>query len=192
MAPERSECVPISSGSKPSRALPMVAHAARRDVITWRGGICSRLSWRQTVQTVVFSVVPCYDQIRLTRRAHCLTGHKTGLSVRPWMIVSCFISFFCISNVTATLSANSNSSDGVESRRPSLNNLILRRQSSFMRFISLRGTFRYSQERHAKKPAQMVSYETALSSSDTCLFANSLRTMKGRAFCCTSLGLLFL
>jgi hypothetical protein len=50
--------VPISSGSKPSRALPMVAHAARRDVITWREVTCSRLSWRQTVQTDVISVIP--------------------------------------------------------------------------------------------------------------------------------------
>ena len=170
----------------------MVAHAARRDVITWREVICSRLSWRQTVLTCVFSVVPWYDQIRLTRSAHCLTGHKTGSSVRPWMIVSCFCSFFCISNVTATLSANSKLADGVESRRPSLKNLIFRRQSSFVRFISLRGTFRYSQERQAKKPAQIVSCDIPLSSSDTCLFANSSRTINGRAFCCTSLGSSFL
>ena len=103
----------------------------------------SRTSGRISVMEFWSPVVPWYDQIRLTRRAHCLTGHKTGSSVRPWMIVSCFILFFCISNVTATLSANSKSSDGVESRRPSLNNLILQRQSSFVRFISLRGTFRY-------------------------------------------------
>ena len=65
----------------------MVAHAARRDMITLREVICSRLSWRQTVLTGVFSVVPWYDQIWLTRSAHCLTGHKTGPSVRLWMIV---------------------------------------------------------------------------------------------------------
>jgi hypothetical protein len=179
-APDRRECVPISSGSKPSRALPMVAHAARRDVITWREVICSRQSWCQTEQTGVFSVVPWYDQIRLTRSAHCLTQHKNGSSVWPWMIVSCFCSFSCISNVTATLSANSKLADGVESRCPSLKNLILRRQSSFVRFISLWGTFKYSQERQVKKPAQIVSCKTPLSSSDTCLFDNSSRTMKGR------------
>ena len=117
--------------------------------------------------------------------ADCCALHCSliiGSSVQPWMIVSCFILFFCISNVTATLSANSKSSDGVESRRLSLNNLILRRQSSFIHFISLWGTFRYLQERHAKKPTQMVSCKTALSSSDTCLFANSSRAMKGKPF----------
>ncbi len=76
--------------------------------------------------------------------------------------VSFFISFFCISNVTAMLSANSKLADGVESRRPSLKNLILRRQSSFVHFISLRGTFEYLQERHAKNPAQIVSCDPYL------------------------------
>jgi hypothetical protein len=121
-----------------------------------------------------------------------LTGHKTGLSVRPLLIVSCFSSFFCILNVTAMLSANSKLADGVESRLPSVKNLILRRQSCFVHFISLRGTFKYSHERQAKKPAQIVSFETPISSSDTCLFANSSRTINGRAFCCTSLGSSFI
>ena len=89
-APEQRECMPILLGSKPRRALPMVAHAAQRDVITWREVICSSLSWRQTVHTKVSDDVPGYVQIQLTRRAHCFTGHKIGSSVRPWMTVSFF------------------------------------------------------------------------------------------------------
>ena len=145
-APDRSECVPISSGSKPRRALLMVAQAALSVLITWCDVICSLLLWRQTVQTGVSSVVPGYVQILLTSRAHCFTGHKTGSSVQPWMTVLCLWSFFCFSNVTATLSANSKLFEGVERRRPSLKNLMLRSQRSFVRFISCRGTFKYSHE----------------------------------------------
>ena len=161
----------------------MVAHAALSDPITWCDVICSRLSWRQTVQTGVSSVVPGYVQTLFTSRAHCFTGHRIGSSVRPWITVSCLLSFFCISNVTATLSANSKFSDGVEIRRPSLKNLMLRSLSSFVRFISLLGTFKYSHERQAKKAALIVSCTIALSSSDICLIASSRSTKNGRAFC---------
>jgi len=184
--------VPTSSGSKPRIALPMVAHAALRAMMTWRLVICSGLSWRQTVQTVVSDVVPLYVQIRLTRRAHCFTGHKTGSSVRPCVTVSFLASFFCISKVTETQSANSNSSDGVSIRRPSLKNLIFLRQRSLVLFCSRLGTREYSHDRQAKKPAIIVSWDTAWSSSDTCLFASSSSTQKGSAFCCSWLGSSFL
>ena len=182
--------MPISSGLKPRRALPMVAQAALSVLITWCDVICSLLSWRQTVQTGVSSVVPGYVQILLTSRAHCFTGHKTGSSVRPWMTVLCLWSLFCFSNVTATLSPNSKLFEGVERRRPSLkikkSDVAKLKKLCMFHFPS--GTFKYSHEQQAKKAAPMVSCEIALSSSDTCLFANSSRTQKGRAFCCTSLG----
>ena len=78
----------------------MVAQADLSVVITCLDIICLRLAWFQTVQTEVSSVVPEYGQIRLVSLAHDLTGHKTGSSVWPWMTVSCFSSFFFISNVT--------------------------------------------------------------------------------------------
>ncbi len=174
-APKQRECVPILLGSKPRQAPPMVAQADQSDAIIWQNVICSHLSWRQTMQTEVSSVVPGYVQIWLTRRTHCRTGHKTGLSVWPWMTVSCFWSFFCISKVTATLSANSKLSNNAKRRRPSLKNLIFLRQRSFVLFISLLGTFKYLQEWQAKKAALIVSCTMALSRSVTCLLASSLR-----------------
>jgi hypothetical protein len=129
----------------------MVAQADLSSVITCLDVICLRLARFQTVQTEVSSVVPKYFQIWSVSLAYDLTGHKTRSSVRPWMTVSCFSSFFCISNITAMLSANSKPSDGAGRRCPSLKNLIFRRQRSFVLFISLLGTFRYSQERQGKK-----------------------------------------
>jgi hypothetical protein len=124
-APEQRECVPTSLGLKLRQAPPMVAQADQSDANTWCNVICSPLLWHQIMQTEVSSVVPGYVQVCLTRRAHCRTGHKTGLSVQPWMTVSCFWSFFCISNVTAALSANSKLSDNSKRRRPSLKTNIL-------------------------------------------------------------------
>ncbi len=124
VAPEQRECVPILLGLKPRQAPPMIAQADQSDAITWPDVICSHLPLRQFVQTEVSSVVPGYVQIRLTRHAHCRTGHKMGLSARPWMTVSCFWSFFCISKVKATLSANSKLSNNAKRRCPSLKKLI--------------------------------------------------------------------
>jgi hypothetical protein len=144
--PKQRECVPTLLGSKPRRAPPMVVQADRSDANTWRNVICLRLLWHQVMQTEVSSVGPAYVQIRLMRHAHCRTGQKTGSSVQPWMTVSCSWLFFCILNVTATLSANSKLSDNAERRCPSLKNLIFHRQRSFVLFMSLLGTFKYSQE----------------------------------------------
>ncbi len=191
-APNRREWAPISFGSKPRCTLPMEADAAPSAVSIWRDEICSSLLWRQIAQTGVSSVVPGYVQIQLTSRAHWKMGQSVVLSVFPWITVSCFESFFCILNVTATLSDHSKLSEGAERRCPSLENLMFLKHKSFVCFMSWQGTFRYSQERHAKKAALIVSCTMALSKSVTCLFANSLRTTKGRAFCCTCLGSSFL
>jgi hypothetical protein len=162
----------------------MVSQADMSNMITCLDVICSRLAWVQTVQTEVSSVVPGYFQIHLVSLAHDLTGHKTGLSVLLWMTLSCFSSFFCILNIMTTLSANSKSSDGAGRRCTFLKNLMFCRQRSCVLFISLLGTFTYSQERQVKKAALIVSCATALSNSVTCLLASSSSTTKSRAFCC--------
>ncbi len=147
-APDRSKKVPISDGSNLSLALPMDAHAAQSAVIVCREVICSSQPWRQIVQTGVSSVTPGCVTILCTNRAHCRTGQRFASSV---LTVSCFMSFFCILKVIATLSANSTLSKEAKSRCPSLKNLKFLRQRSFVRFCSLLGTLEHSQDLQAKK-----------------------------------------
>ncbi len=139
------------------------------------------------MQTSVSSIVPGYVQTWLMRRAHCKTGQRFASSVCPLMTVLCFWSFFYTLKVTTMLSANAKSSDGAMSC-PSMKNLILRKHRSFVHFISLQGTLKCLQERHAKKSVPIVSCTVALSNSVTCCFANSSRTENGRAFCLACLG----
>ncbi len=115
-APDRSEWVPISDGSKPCLALLMDVHAAQSTVIVCREVICLSRPGCQIVQTGVSSVTPGYVQILCTRRARCRTGQRFASSVRPWMTVSYFMLFFCILNVIEKLSANSRLSEEAERR----------------------------------------------------------------------------
>ncbi len=141
--------------SKPSQVLLMVAHAAWRAASIWCEDISSILFLCQTAQTGVSSIVPGYVQIQFTC-AHCKIGQWVASSVLPWMTVSCFWSFFCFLNVTTMLSASSKLSDGAKMSCPFLKNLMVCKHKSFVHFISLLGTFKYSQEQHAKKAAPIV------------------------------------
>jgi hypothetical protein len=121
----------------------MVVHAALSDPITWCDVICSRLSWHQTLQKGVFfcraRIIsdPVHELCPLFNQAQ-----KWVVFPRPWITVSCLWSFFRISNITATLSANS------------VKNLMMRSLRSFVRFISLLGTFKYS---HKQCPVSVGS-----------------------------------
>ena len=106
--------------------------------------------------------------------------------------MSRFSSFFCISNVIATLSADSKSADCVGMRHPSLK-LMFVRHKILVCFYSRLGTFEYSHDLQAKQTAPIVSCTIKSSVSVTTWhFANLLRTENGRAFCCFSVGSLFL
>jgi len=83
------------------------------------------------------------------------------------MTVACLKSFFCISNVIATLSADSKMSDCVGMSSPSLKKRMFLRHKSLMRFCSRLGTLEYSQDLQAKKTAPMVSCVIDLSESVT-------------------------
>ncbi len=135
-APKQREWVLILIGSKPRQALPMVVHAARSMVITCCDDVCSSLPWRQPARTWVSCVVPGYVQIRLTRHANWKSGQSVVSSHHPWITVSCLWSFFCISNVTATLLASSKLSNGIERRCPSLKNLLFCMHKSFVHCVS--------------------------------------------------------
>ncbi len=190
--PDQSEWVPISDGSKPSLVLLIDAHAVQSTVILCHKVICLSRPWRQIVQTGVSSMTLRYVQILCTRCAHCRTGQRFASSVLPWMTVSFFMSIFCISNVIATLSANSRLSEEAKSRCPSLKNLIFLRQRSFVCFCSLLGTLEYSQDLQAKKAMPIVSCTIALLRLVTCHSASLSSTENGRAFCCFSFGSSFL
>ncbi len=191
-APSWSKWVPISDDLNPSLALPMDVHAAQSAMIVCCEVICLSQPWCQIMRTGVSSVTLGYFQILCTRCAHCRTGQRFTLSVCPWMTVSCFMWFFCILKVIATLSKNSRLSEEAESRCPSLKHLIFLRQRSFVCFCSLLGTLEYLQDLQAKKAAPIVSCTIALLRLVPCHSASLLSTENGRAFCCFSFGSLFL
>jgi hypothetical protein len=112
--------------------------------------MCSMRPFLQTVHTGVTNEAPGYVQILFTRRAHWRTGHKMLPSVLPCMTVSFFRSYFCISNVMATLSADSKLLDCVGMRSPSMKKRTFLRHKSLMRFCSCLGTLEYSQDLPSK------------------------------------------
>jgi hypothetical protein len=106
-----------------------------------------------------------YDLKRWTMEAQILTGHNTGSPERCWVIISFFVSRFCILNVIETQSAavaNYLSECGM--RRFPLKNLTLLTQSSLV-FLGP-WTLTYLQDRMAKKKAPMKSLHSALSVGD--------------------------
>ena len=180
--------MPISSAVNPSWSDPSAETAARSVFVTIADVSSSILSYLHTAQTGVSSDAPGYDHIRFTTRAHWVTGHSVQSPVVRCVTVSYLRLFFCISNVTDTLSADSRAEEGVITSRPFLKKRMFRRQRSLVRLCSFWGTFRYSQNLHAKKKAPIVNCAIARSISVTCRFAISARTKMGRAFCCFCFG----
>ena len=77
-APDRMECVPMSSPLKPSLSSPMRSAADRSFVRTVEEDIVEILSSVKIVFTYDFSSVPGYDRTRRAIDAHARTGHITG------------------------------------------------------------------------------------------------------------------
>ncbi len=99
--------------------------------------------------------------MRVTNAAHCFTGQSISCDVAHCVMVSFLRSFFCSSKVMDTLSAEC--SIGAEWCRSSP---FLRKEMFFsvscrVRLFSGDFTLRYSQERHAKKKAPMMSWVVA-------------------------------
>ena len=147
-APDCNEWVPTLWGSKPRRALPYELQADCRCKDIFGGYVFHATFYPNcTHRCIQWSAWICPDSIH--KRAHWRTGRMT---------VSCFKSFVCISNVIATLSAESKSLDCASMSSPSLKKRTFLRHMSFMRFCSCLGTLGYSQDRlQAKKAAPMVS-----------------------------------
>jgi hypothetical protein len=142
-APDQREWVPILCASKPRQARPMVALAAWRATCTWCEDMCSSLSLCQTGQTGVSSIMPDMSRFNLQSMPIAKQGKGLHHLLSPRMTALCFWSIFCISNVTAKLSANSKLSHGTKTSCPFLKNLMLCKHKSVVHFISLLGTFKY-------------------------------------------------
>ena len=104
-APDLMECVPISSGSKPSTSSPMSLAAARSFSSIVAEEMVDSLLSTKIVLTLVSDVVPGYDSMRRTMAAHALTGHSTVSPERCIVMVSCLSSLFWNSKVIETVSA---------------------------------------------------------------------------------------
>ena len=145
----------------------------------------------QTVHIGVSNDASGYVQILFTRYAHWGMGHKILSSILQWMTVSCFWSFFCISNEIATLSKDSKLLDCLGMRCQSLEKRMFCRHKSFVHFCSCLGTFEYLKDLQAKEASPMVSCVIDLSvlSSDVSLIHQGLK--KGKAFFVSSKRLHF-
>jgi len=144
-----------------------------------------------TAETGVLSSAPGYDRIRLTTAAHWQGGQRIKSPEASWVTVSSRSSFFCHSKVIETLSASLSHGSSWLSSCPFQKKRMLRRRRMSVRLFSACGTFRYSQDLHAKNIAPIESWEMACRVLVSCFFASSTSTQRGRAFCWTGFGSAF-
>ena len=135
---------------------------------------------------------PGYFLILLTIAAASLTGHSQASCEVTRVTVSIFSSFFCLSNVRATQSANSSSLwSWLSCSTPRKNLTFLSLCISVLRWSGF-ATLRYSQERMAKKIPMVASLPMACSRSVPSRWMSLLTTEIGIAFWCFSSGSVFL
>ena len=151
--------------------------------MTW-----SILLKRQKADIGVLLSDPSYDLMRLTMAAAICTGHMLTAPDACWVMVSFFLSFFCISKVIDMQSENSRSGLLCSIIFPSLKNLRLRRRRMSVRRFSSWVTLRYLHDRIAKKIVTVVSCPMACCSSVVCRFLIVAMTHMGMAFCCFCFG----
>ena len=117
--------MPILSAVNPSWSDPSAKTTVRRVFVTVSNVSSSILSYLHMAQTGVSSDAPGYDHIQFMTWAHC--SAVAGGSVCDRIV---FMVFFCISNVTETLFADSRAGEGDGKSRPYLKNRMLHRQSN--------------------------------------------------------------
>ncbi len=120
------------------------------------------------------------------------SGHNMTSLDAMWVVVSFFLSFFCILKVTLRQSAYL--SDGLLwlMSLPFLKKQRFRRQRISVCRFSCCGTLTYLHERTAMTKARIVSCKIVHCCSVSCRLAILVMTQAGMAFCCFSFGSLLL